>query len=100
MTAALTSGDTGLPGGVRLDNEGPIACLRFPALEAFTFARHAITTRLGGRSTGPYATANIGLAVGDDREAVLANRALAGQLVSDGGAHAVLVRQIHGVRAL
>ncbi|HEY7293607.1 MAG TPA: peptidoglycan editing factor PgeF [Dehalococcoidia bacterium] len=57
-----------------------------------------MTTRLGGVSAGPYATANLSLSVGDEREAVLANRTLAGGLVV-AGAHPAMVRQVHGVAA-
>ncbi len=84
---------------MRLDRCSSIACLRFPLLEAVPGVRHAIITRLGGVSSGPYASANLGLAVGDDREAVLANRRLAGALVSL-GAHPVTVKQVHGVQAV
>ncbi len=42
--------------------------------------RAAFTTRLGGKSSGPYETLNLGLLTGDDRATVLENRkrALAG----------------------
>ena len=35
---------------------------------------HAVTTRHGGVSTGPYASNNLGLHVGDSVEAVMENR--------------------------
>ncbi|MHB8576901.1 MAG: peptidoglycan editing factor PgeF [Dehalococcoidia bacterium] len=90
----------GLPAAVLLDRDGPLPCLRFPLLERARFARHAVTTRLGGVSRGRYAAANLGLSVGDDRESVLANRDLVGRLVSDAGVHPVTVRQVHGVTAV
>ncbi len=37
-------------------------------------ARAAFTTRLGGESSGPYESLNLGLLTGDDRSAVLENR--------------------------
>lgn len=83
---------------MRLDRNAAVTCLHFPLLDAVSGVRHAITTRLGGRSGGPYATANLGLSVGDDRAAVLANRALAAALVAPGG-HPATVKQVHGVTA-
>lgn len=83
---------------MRLDREAQIACLRFPLLEAIPGVRHAVTTRLGGRSDGPYAAANLGLSVGDDHAAVLANRDLAAALVAP-GVHPATVKQVHGVAA-
>jgi YfiH family protein len=54
----------------------------------------AVTTRHGGRSRGPYASLNLGLHVGDDDEAVLANR----RLVCDalGVDHLTVADQQHG----
>ncbi len=83
---------------MRLDRASPLACLRFALLDAVPGVRHAVTTRLGGHSGGPYATANLGLSVGDERAAVLANRALAAALVAP-GAHPATVKQVHGVAA-
>lgn len=54
-----------------------------------------MTTREGGRSRGPYASMNVGAAVGDAAEAVAANRqTLAGLLQ----ARPVYLRQVHGSR--
>jgi YfiH family protein len=83
---------------MRLDRDAGLVCLRFPLLEAVPGVRHAISTRLGGRSAGPYAAANLGLSVGDERAAVLANRELAAALVA-AGAHPATVKQVHGVNA-
>src|SRR5690242_17877060 len=58
---------------------------------------HALgTTRLGGVSTGPYASLNLGEHVGDDPGAVAANRARL--QVSMGHALPRWLRQVHGVR--
>jgi YfiH family protein len=55
-----------------------------------------MTTRIGGVSAGPYATLNLGLAVGDQKEAVIENRkrmrAAAG--VPEDGPR--MPRQVHG----
>ncbi len=54
-----------------------------------------MTTRLGGASSGPFASMNLGDAVGDTAAAVARNRsAFAGQI----GAQPVFLRQVHGVR--
>jgi hypothetical protein len=56
-----------------------------------------MTTREGGISRGPYASMNVGAAVGDAPEAVRANRdTLAGVL----GARPVYLRQVHGNRVV
>lgn len=56
-----------------------------------------MTTRHGGRSVAPYASMNVGSAVGDDAETVAANRALLADAV---GATPVFMRQVHGARVL
>jgi polyphenol oxidase len=53
------------------------------------------TRRAGGVSTGPWEGLDLGLHVGDDPEAVAANRRRLGALV---GAPVVFGRQVHGVR--
>jgi YfiH family protein len=84
---------------VRLDRRGPVPSLRLSLLEQSAGLRHAFTTRLGGHSEVPFATLNLGLSVGDDPSAVLANRALATRLVGGAGQPAT-VRQVHGVTSL
>ena len=81
-----------------VDFSGSVPCLRLPLLESAAGLRHAVTTRLGGRSVTPYATLNLGLSVGDEPETVLANRAAAAGLVGVVGQPAT-VRQVHGVAA-
>jgi len=56
-----------------------------------------MTTRSGGVSRAPYATMNVGAAVGDDDGAVSANRALLGEAT---GAAPVFLRQVHGTRVV
>lgn len=56
----------------------------------------AFSTRVGGCSRAPYDTLNLGLSVGDDRSAVLANRnALAAACDLD-AASLTWMRQVHG----
>ncbi len=60
--------------------------------------RRVVTTRAGGASTGPFASFNLGGAVGDDPNAVRANRdrlAAAAGLVAG---QLVWMHQVHGVR--
>jgi YfiH family protein len=53
---------------------GDLTCFQFPALAALPWLRHAVSTRLGGVSTGHLATLNLGGRVGDSAEAVTENR--------------------------
>ncbi len=52
-----------------------------------------MSTREGGVSVGPYASMNLGSAVGDDAECVAANRA---RFAEACGAAPVFLRQVHG----
>jgi len=58
--------------------------------------RVAFTTRIGGFSTGPYDSRNLGLNVGDEPEAVLRNRARTEAELGVEGA--VYMRQVHSAR--
>jgi len=74
---------------------GGLQFLTWPALDA-SGADAAVTTRSGGVSSGPYATLNLSLSVGDDPGCVLANRR---RLAAGFGASPedfVFTRQIHG----
>ena len=57
-----------------LEEEGGLPCYRSPLLAAFPELVHGWFTRQGGVSTGPYASLNLSYHVGDDPEAVAANR--------------------------
>lgn len=61
--------------------------------------RALFTTRNGGVSRGPYASLNLGDHVGDDPQAVAANRSLLCQVVA-GGASPVWLEQVHGTRVI
>ena len=56
-----------------------------------------MTTRHGGHSVAPYASMNVGVAVGDSVEAVAANRSL---LADATGARSVFMRQVHDARVV
>jgi hypothetical protein len=57
----------------------------------------AMSERAGGISTGPYASANLGLAVGDDAAAVTENRRRFAAAI---GPRPVWLQQVHGVRVV
>ena len=56
-----------------------------------------MSTRVGGRSTGPWAGWNLGDHVGDDAQTVAEHRAAFGRAIA---ARPVWLRQVHGVRAI
>ena len=56
-----------------------------------------MTTREGGASVGPYASMNLGVAVGDDPKTVAANRDF---FAAACGAAPVFLRQVHGTRVV
>jgi YfiH family protein len=58
---------------------------------------HGFTTRAGGASSGPFATLNLGGAVGDDPAAVAENWA---RLERETGLRFARVRQVHGAHAV
>ncbi|MEV0120187.1 peptidoglycan editing factor PgeF [Streptomyces sp. NPDC050703] len=59
-------------------------------------AHFAFTDRWGGVSAVPYEELNLGGAVGDDPEAVRANRALAAKSLGVEAGHVVWMNQVHG----
>lgn len=61
-------------------------------------APHGFFTRQGGVSAGAYASLNCGLSTGDDRDAVMENRARA--LAAVGGGTLVGLMQVHGTEVV
>jgi YfiH family protein len=59
---------------------------------------HAVFTRLGGASRGPFATLNVGRAVGDDEAAVTENHARVYAHLGLDASHVATARQVHGNR--
>ena len=59
----------------------------------------AVSTRHGGVSTGPYASLNLGLHVGDDPEHVVANRGRTARALGAELGDLVFGQQVHGVGA-
>jgi YfiH family protein len=83
------------PGPTRFREAGALRLLTWPALDA-SGADAAVTARAGGVSSGPYATLNLSLAVGDDEECVLENRRRLAAAFGVGPGDFVFARQVHG----
>jgi purine-nucleoside/S-methyl-5'-thioadenosine phosphorylase / adenosine deaminase len=82
-------------GPARIRAVGALRLLTWTALEA-SGVDTAVTARSGGVSSGPYATLNLSLSVGDDPARVLENRRrLAAALRATPGDF-VFARQVHG----
>jgi purine-nucleoside/S-methyl-5'-thioadenosine phosphorylase / adenosine deaminase len=74
---------------------GALRLLTWPALEA-SGAGAAVTARDGGVSSGPYATLNLSLSVGDDPARVLENRRRLAAALGASPGDFVFARQVHG----
>jgi polyphenol oxidase len=79
----------------RLRAAGALSLLTWPALDA-SGVDGAVTARGGGVSSGPYATLNLSLTVGDDPALVLENRRRLAAAVGVRPADFVFARQVHG----
>lgn len=91
----MTSGTQSLPATAIRTAAGGVSLLSWPALAASGLDA-AVTARSGGTSSGPYATLNLSLSVGDDPACVLENRR---RLAAAFGARPdgfVFARQVHG----
>ncbi len=73
--------------------------LRSPLLDASGFA-HGFSTRVGGVSVGPYASMNVGWALGDDPRAVEENHQLLAAAIGHARAALRLATQVHGASVL
>jgi polyphenol oxidase len=87
------------PAGLRA--AGALRLLTWPALEA-SGADAVVTARSGGVSSGPYATLNLSLSVGDDPARVLENRRRLAVALGANPGDFVFARQVHaaGVRVV
>jgi len=74
---------------------GALRLLTWPALAA-SGADAAVTARSGGVSSGPYATLNLSLSVGDDPANVLQNRRRLAAALGARPDDLVFARQVHG----
>jgi len=85
---------TTAPAGFR--TAGALSLLTWPALDA-SGVDAAVTARGGGVSSGPYATLNLSLTVGDDPARVLENRRRLAATFDARPEDFVFARQVHGV---
>ncbi len=79
----------------RIRTAGALRLLTWPALAA-SGADAAVTTRDGGVSSGPYATLNLSLSVGDEPARVLENRRRLAAALDARPDDFVFARQVHG----
>ena len=78
------------------DNKiGDLEILSYFRFEAYRGVTNVVTTRVGGRSTGVFASLNLGLHVGDDPDTVLENRALLAQALAIEPESLTVPEQIH-----
>jgi YfiH family protein len=90
MTSHTTS-----PPSTAFRTAGDLRLLTWPALDA-SGADAAVTARSGGVSTGPYATLNLSLSVGDDPGFVRENRRRLAAAFGVTSGDFVFARQVHG----
>jgi polyphenol oxidase len=79
----------------RIRGVGALRLLTWPALEA-SGADAVVTARSGGVSSGPYATLNLSLSVGDDPAKVLENRRRLAVGLDANPGDFIFARQVHG----
>ena len=74
---------------------GGLEVLTWPSFSELGFEA-VVTTRRGGASTPPYDSLNLALHLGDDPNAVIANRVRAASTLGDNGESLVFADQVHG----
>jgi polyphenol oxidase len=79
----------------RLRAAGGLTLLTWPALDA-SGADAAVTARAGGVSSGPYASLNLSLSVGDEPARVLENRRRLAAALGASPSDFAFARQVHG----
>jgi polyphenol oxidase len=87
--------DTQSPPSTVLRAVSGLHLLAWPALDA-SGADAAVTARSGGVSSGPYATLNLSLSVGDDQGSVRQNRHRLAAALGTSLEDFVFARQVHG----
>lgn len=73
-----------------------VSFYRFETLSAHNAVVHAVFTRIGGSSSGPFHSLNVGQLVGDEPAAVQANHGLIFSTLGMRSEQAVTARQVHG----
>lgn len=71
-----------------------------PAIESLSLVYHGFSTRVGGVSTGPFKSLDLGLSSGGDRDLVEINRCVFLKALGGGNPEIYTVRQVHGARVL
>ena len=95
-TARTAAGPpAGPPAGARIHARAGLDVLSWPALEQAGLDA-IVTTRHGGVSSGPYASLNLGLHVGDEADLVLENRRRAAAVLGAAPGDVVWAAQPHG----
>ena len=92
---AAASGPAGTATSAGLRAAGGLSLLTWPALDA-SGVDAAVTARGGGVSSGPYATLNLSLSVGDVSARVLENRRRLAAALRARPGDFVFARQVHG----
>jgi len=85
---------------VPFKNLAGMPVLQFDGLDKHDGVSSFVTTRMGGVSGEPFASLNLGLGVGDDREAVLENRSRVARLLAVTAAELNAPSQVHGKRVV
>lgn len=92
--AVRANDDMRLPNWYRVESHG-VRYYRAFNLHAAGMVAHGFSTRLGGFSSAPYATLNLGLTVEDDGASVLANRQRYAAALGLDAAGLVVPEQVH-----
>lgn len=71
-----------------------------PAIESLNLVDHGFSTRVGGVSTGPFKSLDLGLSSGGDNDLVEINRCVFMKALGAGNPEIYTVRQVHGTRVL
>jgi YfiH family protein len=79
---------------------GSIEWLSYSVFDPHRNVTNVVTTRVGGRSTGAYASLNLALHVGDDADTVLENRATLTQALGVEPESLTMPQQVHGNRVV
>ena len=82
---------------IRCSTDGAVF-YRFASLSRHAEVQHGIFTRLGGASTGTFASLNVGHSVGDNSDAVEANHRLMSRALGVPLEQVVTAHQVHGCR--
>lgn len=75
-----------------------IVFYQFASLTPYREVLHAVFTRIGGTSHGPFQSLNVGHLIGDDAAAVDANHRLIFQALGINAETVVTARQVHGAQ--